>query len=632
MAVGEPISGTSQHTKEPNRGRRLTASLQSLRPLPTAGFALLVIAVSVLFVYPTVMVIVGSLRTSSPGFPGSWSLGAYADAYTDGATYSLLSNSVLYAAAVTVISMVIASFFAWLVTQTNTPGRRLVTPIMVVLIALPFLFFGLSWAMLGNASEGLLNQLLRHVIPVDSGPINIRSWYGIIGVSAIKISAINYMLMLGVFRSLDPALREASRMAGVSRLRSFIRVEIPVLAPLLLSLALMGFVRGLESFDIPLLLGSPAGIQVFSTQIYAYLTNTFPPSYAQASALSVLVMVITAILVVLMWRFMGKRDFTVVGGKGQRTETMDIGRWKYVCSATVAVFALVGLAFPLIELVLGSLQPVYGVLSTDLTLDHFRDVLGRSEVVDALKNTGFIVVVGGFLAVVLATVIAYVVQRMHSKVRWFLEGATWLPWAVPGVVLSLGMLWAYLSVPGLRTLFATIWLVMIGLIVVATPVVVRLANAAIGQVHQQLEEAARVHGASRPRAVVGIVLRLILPSLLAAWLMAGVIMAGDLAVPVLLSGPTSQTVPVVVLQLTESGKSSEAAAVFVLMLGALALALALIGLLRFVGGRILARGRTPILPLIVRDDTADNAVPREAQSEPAPEPAMSPTQLASKGR
>lgn len=537
----------------------------------------------------------------------------------------------LYSLAVTVISMAIAIFFAWMVTQTNAPGRRLVTPVMVLILGLPFLFFGLSWAMLGNSSEGLLNQLLRHVIPVSDGPINIRSWYGIIGVSSLKISAINYMLMLGVFRSLDPALREASRIAGVSRLRSFFRVEIPVLAPVLLSLTLMGFVRGLESFDIPLLLGSPAGIQVFSTQIYAYLTNTFPPSYAQAGALSVLVMIITGVLVVLMWRFMGKRDFTIVGGKGRRVETMDLGRWKYVCTAALALFGLLALALPLIELVLGSLQPVYGVLSTRLTLDHYRSVLDKPDIVDALKNTGFIVVVGGFLAVVLATVIAYIVQRMRSNLRWFLEGATWLPWAVPGVVLSLGMLWAYLSVPGLRNLFATIWLVMIGLIVVATPVVVRLANAAISQVHQQLEEAARVHGASRTRAVTGIVLRIILPSLLSAWLMAGVIMAGDLAVPVLLSGPSSRTVPVVVLQLTESGNSSEAAAVFALMLGALGLVLVLIGLSRLVGGRLMTHGSAP-RRAAGGGRTAGDDEPMPVAPDPVDRPALSNAPLASKGR
>ncbi|MFW3169570.1 ABC transporter permease [Geodermatophilus sp. CPCC 206100] len=591
---------------------------------------LLSVAVAVLFVYPTVMVVVGAFRTSSPGFPGEWSGQAFVDAYTSGETYELLWNSAAYALATTTLSLTLAVFFAWMVTQTNTPGRRLVTPLMVALITLPFLFFGISWAMLGNERVGLLNQLLRTFIPVEEGPINIRSWGGIISVSTLKITAINYMLMLGIFRTLDPALREASLIAGVSRRRTFFRIELPVLAPVLLALGLMGFVRGLESFDVPLLLGGPAGIQVFSTQIYDYLTTSFPPSYAQASALAVLVMVIMLVLVLLMWRFIGKREFTTVGGKGQRIELVDLGRWKYACTAAVVVYALVALAFPLVQLVLGSLQPEFGVLSASLTLEHYRAIFDSPLVVQALQNTAFIVVVGGFLAVLLAVVVAYIVQRSQSKFRWFLEGATWLPWGLPGIVLALGMLWAYLSVPFLRGLFATTWIVMLGLIVVSTPIAVRLANAAIAQVHRQLEEAARIHGASQTRAAVGIVLRLILPSLLAGWLIVGVIMAGDLAIPVMLSGPQSQTVPVVLLQLLDSGQSSQAAAVFCVMLGAMALVLALGSVLRIVGTRLVTRG-APTPAAATPAETAQAAIPVPVAAEPDLPPVLVPTRPASGG-
>jgi iron(III) transport system permease protein len=619
MPGGTPVT-TRPHSRA--RTSALPASLRrrGARPLAFLGATALGLVILVLFVYPAVMVVVGAFRTSSPGFPGEWSVQGFVDAYTEPATYELLWNSTAYSFSVMVISLVLAVFFAWVVTQTNTPGRRFVTPMMVTLITLPFLFFGISWAMLGNSSTGLLNQILRLVVPVEEGPLDVRSWPGIVAVAVLKITAINYMLMLGVFRTLDPALREASLMAGVSRTATFFRIELPVLAPVLLALALMGFVRGLESFDVPLLLGAPAGIEVFSTQIYDYLRNHFPPAYAQASALSVLVMAIMVVLVVLMWRFLGRRDFTTLGGKGQRVELLDLGRRRYLCTAAIVAFALLALAFPLVQLVLGSVQSVFGVLSSGFTLDHYRTVLGEPGVISALQNTAFVVVVGGFLAVALATLIAYIVQRGTSKLRWVLEGATWLPWAVPGVVLGLGMLWAYLSVPGLRTLFASIWLVMLGLIVVATPVAVRLANAAIAQVHRQLEEAARVHGAGRLRAVIGVVLRLILPSLLAGWLICGVVMAGELAVPVLLSGPGSQTVPVVLLEMTESGRSSEAAAVFTLMLAAMAAALVLALAVRAVGTSVLRARPAPATP------AATSAEPSPlAGSVPTAAPAREPS-------
>ncbi|HXT89809.1 MAG TPA: iron ABC transporter permease [Trebonia sp.] len=562
-------------------------------PLSAFGTLLLAVFVAVLFIYPTVMVVYGAFRTSAPGFPGGWSTEAFVDAYTSTATYVLLLHSVIYAVCVTVCSMALAVFFAWLVTQTNIPGRRLVTPIMVLIVGLPFMFFALSWQMLGNSQVGLLNQVIRLIIPVHQGPINIRSWVGIIFVSTLKVTAINYMLMLGAFRSLDTSMREASLMAGFGRLYTLFRIELPILAPLLLSLSLLGFVAGLESFDIPLLLGSPVGIQVFSTQIYSFLSASFPPGYAPAAALSILLLLIMGTLAVFMWRFLSRRDFTTIGGKGTHHDVVKIGRWRYLGTATIVLYALLALAFPLVQLVLGSLLPTFGVVTGHLTLEHYREVLSDPQVTEAFRNTAIIAVVGGLVAVTFAAVAAYLIQRTRSRARWLLEGATWLPWALPGVVLGLGMLWAYLSVPGLKRLYGSVWLIMLALIVVATPVTVRLANAAIAQVHAQLEEAARVHGASRPRAVLGVVLRQILPSLLAAWLVSGVTMAGTLSVPVMLSGPDSMTVPVVVLNLMDNGKSSQAAAVFTLMIAAIGLGLAVIGLLRWSGARVLRRSKEP---------------------------------------
>jgi iron(III) transport system permease protein len=571
--------------------------------VPIIGYAVLAAALGVFFIYPVVMVVVGAFRTSSPGFPGDWSTNGFVQAYSDTTTYVLLGHSIGYAAAVTVISTIGSVFFAWLVTQTNTPWRRAVTPIMVMLLALPFLFFALSWTMLGNRRTGLLNQIIRLVFPADDGPINIRSWIGIIFVSVLKVTAIGYLLMLGVFRRLDPALREASIMSGVGRFKTFIRIELPLLMPVLLSLGLLGFVAGIESFDVPLIIGSPVGIEVFSTQIYNALNGNITPDYAYAGALSVLVIVLVALLATVMWRYLSQRDFTTISGKGQRTDPADIGRWKYLCTAAIVIYAIVALAFPLFQLVFGSLQPVFGVVTSDFTLEHYRNVLDQPAAVQALENTLFVAVLGGFISVALAAVIAYIVQRTTSRARWLLEGVTWLPWAVPGVVLSLGMLWAYLSVPVLRTLFATRWFVLIGLVVVVTPIAVRLANAAIAQVHTQLEESARVHGANQYRAAVGIVFRLVLPSLLASWLICGVTIAGNLAVPAMLAGPDSGTVPSIVLQLTDSGDSADAAALFTIMIGAMIVLLLLGLVLRAIGTR-LTRQRSRPDPTSVDDSPA----------------------------
>ncbi|MCI5078135.1 iron ABC transporter permease [Oricola sp.] len=540
-------------------------------------------AMFVLFVWPVLMLAIGSFRTTPPGAAGDWTLDGVRNLFTNPGIAEGVQDTLFLSFFLTIFVTLLAVFFSWVVARTNTPLRWLVTPLMVVVLATPQLFFGLSWAMLGNESAGLINYTIRTVTGTSWSPFNVESWSGIIFVLTLKVTAFGYLLMVGPFGSMDRTLEEASRTSGAGAVRTFFRVTIPVLTPAVAGVAILVFTNGLESFDIPLLLGLPAGIGVLATQIYDAVNKTLPPNYAAAGTLSLLLTLTVMALVLVRSRIMAGRSYAVISGKGHKTEPADIGGWRFVATGLILVYALLAVILPLVQMLVGSLQPVFG-LYRGFTLDNYLAVLDDSQIVRSLVNTAIVAVIGGFVAMTLAVIIGYVGRHSGRTTRHVLEFTTWLPWTLPGVVLGLAMLWAYISLPGLKLLYSTIWILMIGLIVAVIPVVSRVSDAALVQIGPELEESSRVAGGGRIATFFRIVLPLIAPSFVAGWTVAGIMISGNLAIPVMLSSATSQTVPVQAYDLYIAGEVSQTAAIFCIQLGGILVALIAVGLIRAFAG------------------------------------------------
>lgn len=524
---------------------------------------LLAVAAS-MYVLPLVMVIYAAFRTAAPGMPGSFTLAGFTAAFSDPETYRTLGSSLWLAVMTGFGATGLAVVFAWIVSRTNAALRRMVTPLMVVVLATPPLFFSLSWNLLGTPKFGLLNQMLGAVgLPNDI--VHVGGGWGTWFVLSLKICSLGYFILIGPFLAMDRRLEEASLIAGASRVRTFVSVNIPVLAPAVLGVFIITFIIGLIAFEIPLIIGRPAGFSVLSTQIYGFVTNETPPNYAAASSLALLFIVAVVVLVSIKWRLLDRRQFTTVSGKGTKPEPWDIGRGTWLCNGVIVAYALLAFVLPIAQIVLGSLQPLFGV--NRFGLENYRTLLSDPSVVPAITNTAVLAIAGGLLAVMISLLLGMVGRHSGVRMRRSLELATWLPWAAHGIILGLGLVWAFLTVPFLRGLFGTVWIVLIGLVIASTPVAGRAVDAALAQVGAELEESARVSGASALRAATGIVVRLILPACLAAWLITGIQIAGNLEVPILLSLPTNETVAVLVFQLNTQGQSTQAAALFCLILG-----------------------------------------------------------------
>jgi ABC-type Fe3+ transport system, permease component len=542
-----------------------TAAAVARKPLFTVRRLSIGLALGVMgyfLIWPLVMLMIGSVRTSPLG-DGAWTLDGYVRAFSDPQTYLRLLNSLLYAAVTTVVGLSIATFFAIMSTRVQTRLRRLITPIMVLLAVTPRLFFALSWGMLGAAESGLIGKGLG-LLGASSvaEQINVFTWPGLLVVSCIKMVGYSYILLLGPISRMDRSLEDAAVLSGSSRLRALTGITIPMLAPAFLATGILVFVLGLQVFDIPAVIGMPAGIMTLSLHVNDYLVGGIRPDFVSATALSLVFVAVIVILLLVQKRILNRKSFATMTGKSATVSFAKAGRWAPLVDLSIFVFFLFAIALPLAQIVLGSFQGYFGVYG-NWTVRHYAEVIADNDMVQTLLVTLGIAVFGGLVTVLAAFGMTYGIQRSRSRAtRWLLSLGSWVPLMAPGIVLSVALLWAYLATPFVRELFGTPWLLLFALAVASIPIAIRALEGVVAQVSPTLEDAARMSGAGFLRAVKDVTARISAPSLLGAWLLVGLIMSGLLDVPLLLKTTGSQTVPTAAYSLYWDGNVAGAAALY----------------------------------------------------------------------
>ncbi|RYY92373.1 MAG: ABC transporter permease subunit, partial [Comamonadaceae bacterium] len=312
-------------------------------------------------------------------------------------------------------------------------------------------------------------------------------------------------------------------------------------------------------------------------------------------ALSLFVMLALGVLIVAQWVVVKPGRFVTVTGKAFRHDDWDLGRWGAVGTVIVAAFTLVALVLPVVQLVVTSFQPTIGVYR--MTLANYTAVLGDRQTLGAFQLTGMLALVGGLVAILLAALLGHVGRNAPRWMERFLDTATLVPIVMPGVALAVGLLWAYISVPGLRQLYGTVWLALIGLVVSVMPIASRAVRGALAQIGRELEEAAAISGAAPLRVLRDVVLRLMSGSLVAGWIVTAVMISGTLDVPLMLLASTTPTVSIQVFTALQAGAPTQAAALLVLLLVAIVVIAGLYAMARAVRGALLrARATSLVAP------------------------------------
>ena len=549
-----------------------------LRPIRIAEIVALLFFAAAMGL-PLVFLLVGSFNLASPGQAAIYGLGNWTSAFSDPTTLSALWMSFLLSSVRLIPAMIIAVIFAWLIARTDMPGGNAIEFICWLAFFIPDFPLTLAWILLLDPNYGFLNLLAQKLPWVDGPLFNPYSFWGIVWVHTSAGGIwFKVILLTPVFRRLGASLEEAARVAGANTVAMLRRVTLPVLAPMILAVAVLSFIRGLQSFNTELLLGIPAGIYVYSTRIYDYIRRE-PASYGEATALGSIFIVVLGALLFLYWRFLsGKRKFTVVTGQGYSVARVKLGKWRYVAMAGCIFYIAVMTLLPLIFLVIGSFMRRYGFfnISSPFTLAHWQSLLSDPIFLVALKNSLLIATMTSVGGIFLYSAVAYLLVSRRMVAAPLLEGLCWLPHILPGILLGLGILWLFLATPLRFIFYGTVWGIAMALMLGDSPVTTQAFRAGFMQLGADLEEAARVTGASWWYTYRKILLPLLAPIAGAVGLMNFGGALTSISIPVLLYSHQSRPLAILLLEYSVTGELERGAALG-LLITAIICAMMLIG-------------------------------------------------------
>jgi iron(III) transport system permease protein len=538
-----------------------------LRPIRIAEAAMILLF-AVLIGLPIVSLLIGSFNMAPPGKDAIYGSSNWAQAFSDPTTLSALWMSFLLSIARLIPAMMLAVIVAWLIARTDMPGGHAVEFFCWVAYFIPDFPLTLAWILLLDPDYGFLNTVARTLPFIEQPLFNPYSFWGIVWVHTSTGGIwFKVILLAPLFRRLGASLEEAARVSGANSATMLRRITLPVMSPMIWAIAVLSFIRGLQSFNTELLLGMPAGIYVYSTRIYDYIRRE-PAQYGEATALGSVFLLVLAILLFLYWRFLqGRRKFTVVTGQGYSTRPVRLGKWRYAALTGCLVYMTVMTLLPLSFLIVGSFMRRYGFfgLRSPFTLTHWQNLLADPLFLVALKNSLVIATVTAVGGVLLYSTAAYLLTNRRAAAAPLLEGLCWLPHVVPGILLGLGILWLFLATPLRFWFYGTVSGIALALIIADSPVATQAFRAGFLQLGTDLEEAARVTGATWGCAYRKILLPLLAPVAGAVGLMNFGSALTSISTPVLLYSHSSRPLSLLLLEYSVTGELERGAALGLLL-------------------------------------------------------------------
>ncbi|HTS40152.1 MAG TPA: iron ABC transporter permease [Xanthobacteraceae bacterium] len=503
--------------------------------------------------------------------PAAFTLQNYIEAYTGFETFRLLFNSLRFATGAALVSFTLGTFFAWVNERTNTPCKALFFSLSIIPLIIPGILFTVSWILLASPKIGIINTLLQNSFDTDFVFVNIYSMTGMIWVDGLHYSPMAFLLMTAAFRAMDPALEESAQMSGASVPQVFTRVTLRLAWPAVLASLLILFVRAVESFEVPALLGLPVGIEVYTSAIYQAI-HRYPSQIGLASTYAVTLLVITSFGIYFQSRLSAQSNrFSTVTGKGFRPRTMDLGSWRYLTAGLFILYFFVVVALPFCVLLWSSLQKYYSAPSwaalQNLSLSAYGSVLAEPAFGTAVWNSLALSLGSATLIMLVTAVIAWIVTRTRLPGRWLIDNLASMPLVFPGLVLGLAIMICYLYVP--IGIYGTLWIMLIAYVTRFLPYGMRYCSTSMLQIHKELEESAAMSGASWTMTFRRIVLPLLKPGLLAGWIYIVIVSIRELSSSILLYSPGTEVMSIMIWELWQNGQYVELSALGVMLIAAL---------------------------------------------------------------
>lgn len=528
-----------------------------------------IVVLIILVVYPLAQLVWQSFR-----FNNAPSLQGYVRAVFDEGNMRTLRHSMEVSIASMIGATILGTFLAWLVARTDLPGRSFLRTAFVLPFMIPPFIGALAWMqVLGPV--GYVNKAYMALTGSDHALWNLYGPDGIVLVMILHEYPQVFITALGGLERMNPELEEAAQVAGAKIFRVMRDVTLPLMMPTILAGAVLVFITNLANFGIPAILGFPENYFVMTTQIYNMVTRSSQAnSLNVAAAMSMLLALISGTGILLQRVYLGGKQFAVLSGKSMQPNLVRLGSHRVWLTVVAIIVVLITTVVPLVAILLTALVRAYGLppVPSNWTLANFKDVLLLNKAAQrGIVNSLMLAVSAATVITILSALISYVIVKTKMRGRMLLDFIANAPYTLPGTVVAIAMILAWLKpIPIFEfRLYNTIWILLVAYVARYLAYGVRTASGSLAQVHESLEEAARVSGASWIQTFRDIVVPLIRPGLFAGWFLVFIPCLRELTISALLWSTRNETIGVVVFNLQQSGNTAASAALAVIMIAVL---------------------------------------------------------------
>ncbi len=518
----------------------------------------LILVLGFLIVYPILMLLYGSMSTGNPvtgNLGHQLSIKAFLDVVVDPGVLRATWNTLVVCFGGTLLAVCFGLFFSWVTARTNTPFRKTIEAVSIMPLLIPPLVAGIAWSILGSPKTGMINVLLN-VLGLD-WEINFYSSWGIIVIFGIYYAPYVYMFTSSALKNMDPALEEAAAISGVSTFKTIFNITFPLILPAIIAGTMLSFVVMLGIYGIPAVLGTPAKINVLTTYIYELISGA-PPLYNKAAATSIILIAVTAIAVMIQQRMLKGKSFVTVSGKAFKPRLIDLGRWKYLTFSISFIYLILAVILPTFALLVGSFRNFLYIPNIESVFDpsaysftHFARLFSNSLTLLSLVNTLKIGVITAVVGGLISFAIGYTVYRTKLPFRNFIDIVSTLPIAIPGLVIGIAYLWAWISLPG--GIYGSIWILALAFVARFIPDTVKSLSTSLMQVHKELEEASFICGQGLLTTIRKIILPLIAPGLISSMSLLFILSIRELGSSLFLYSSSTLPMSVLLVNLYEGG-------------------------------------------------------------------------------
>ena len=529
---------------------------------PVGLVSLLMIVVLARLVVPPILILIqlSFADIADNGAIKGYTFAHYSALFSGAKFFGVLWTTIVFAAFATVISLLFGGILAWLVERTNTPFRRLAYLTAIVSLGTPYVLYVMAWLFLFGRT-GPVNQLYHWLTGNTGDLLNVYSLWGMVLIEGFLWSPLVFLLMSATFRMSNAEMEEAARMNGASVWDTIWHISLKLARPAVLALAMFVFIRDIEAFEVPALVGIPGDVKVLTTDIYLAIRE-FPPNLGHASAFSVIMLILVSVLLYFYGRISKHAErYASVTGKGYRPRPFDLGSARGIAGVIVLFNFAVVLALPLLALFWMALTPFIAPIGwtvmKSVSLANFIVVLTSPSYLSLATNTLIVSITAATGAVLLTAVCGWLAARRKPGGTIVDQLAT-MPLIFPGIVLGVALL--NLSLRSPIPIYGTVWLIGIAYLIRYMPYGMRYSYNGVLQIHKELEEAGVASGAGIWQVLGRVIAPLLSPALVAAWLFIFLISSRELSIAILLAGPNSQVIAVSMFDLWQNGQAGELSA------------------------------------------------------------------------